>query len=327
MASNSVLDNLKYLASQNDFGNPYDDEVKPSKADFSKVKKRKKNNLDTFIADTQEYFQRAAERGDFDAVIDFIDDEDDDIELRDSLINMGRKYARDYSSTSNENEITKAFAPQEAKLKDLYAMISKETAKLEEDINEMRSTRLSRNFGKISDMVEVKSTLLNTQLSVVKEMNAMKKAQFDIRNKMKENTNANGDSYAAESVIQKLFGLGHSAMLSTVGGREGSSGAVYSGSSDDDSFEDSEAYEELINAHSEEETDGDKFLKYEDTAVDYILTEYEDGRRVITAEDKDGNEIPDYPIPKDVDELVFEINQKTNVATDQLQRKYIYRLG
>ena len=329
---NSLLDNLKFLASQNrGFDNPYDDEVKSKKPDFDSIKtkkKRKSDSIDAFIADSEEYFERAAKDRDFDAIIDGIDYEDDDLELRDSLISMGRKYARDYAANADENEISKAFAPQEAQLKDLYTAISKEAMKLEEDISEMRQLR-SRNFGKISDMVEVKTSLLSSQLQVIKEMNSMRKAQFDIRNKMKENNNVNGDSVAAESVIQSLFGLGHDTMLSSVGGRAGSSGAYMGNDNtveDDTSFENSEAYGELM-AGTDSDSDGAKFLKYEGTNVNLILTDYEDGHKEITAEDEDGNVIDDYPIPSNVDELKFEINNKTNIAVDQLQRKYLYRLG
>ena len=61
---NSLLDNLKFLASQNrGFDNPYDDEVKSKKPDFDSIKtkkKRKSDSIDAFIADSEEYFERAA---------------------------------------------------------------------------------------------------------------------------------------------------------------------------------------------------------------------------------------------------------------------------
>lgn len=331
MMDNSLLDNLKFLASQNQvFDNPYDDVAKKDKKNFSSGKKTKKHkSFSETMRENEEYLQNAVDLEDFDSIINIMDYEDDDIDLRNSLISMGRKYARDYGGGSDESEITKAFAPQEAQLKDLYAAMSKEAMKLEEDIEEMRMVR-TRNYGKISDMVEVKSSLLSNQLAVIKELNSMKKAQFDIRNKMKENTNASGDSIATESVIQSLFGLGHDAMLSSVGGRTGSSGAYVDSQSDvieeDNSFEDSLEYKAIM-SDTDEDSDGAKFLKYEGSNVSLILTDYEDGHRVITAEDEEGNVIDDYPIPDNVEELKFEINNKTNIAVDQLQRKYIYRLG
>lgn len=326
---NSLLGKLQFLAQQSQgFDNPYDDNVSSKKPTFEKPKKHKKvENVSAFIADSEEYFERAVKERDFDAILDGMDYEDDDLELRDSLIAMGRKYARDYTSNADENEITKAFAPQEAQLKDLYATITKEEMKLENDIDNIRQTNYSKSFGRLADLVEVKTSLISSRLQVIKEMNSVKKAQFDIRNKMKETQTTEGTG-ATESVIQSLFGLGHDAMLSGVGGRAGSSGAytVDNSVEEDDSFESSEAYGELMSG-TDDDSDGAKFLKYEGENISLILTEYDDGHREITAEDDDGNQIDDYPIPANVDELRFEINNKTNVAVDQLQRKYKYRLA
>ena len=325
----SLLGKLQFLAKQSQgFDNPYDDNVSSQKPKFDKPKRRKKSeNVASFISDSEEYFERAVAERDFDAILDGIDYEDDDLELRDSLISMGRKYARDYSSNADENEITKAFAPQEAQLKDLYTTIAKEAMKLEGDIENIRQTNYSKNFSRLADLVEVKTSLLSNQLQVIKEMNSVKKAQFDIRNKMKEVQTTDGTG-ATESVIQSLFGLGHDTMLSSVGGRAGSSGAFVSDGNveEDDSFESSEAYGELMSS-TDDDSDGAKFLKYEGENISMVLTDYEDGHREITAEDEDGNVIDDYPIPSNVEELRFEINNKTNVAVDQLQRKYKYRLG
>lgn len=328
--NDSLLGKLQFLAQKGqEFDNPYDDTIKKKKPTFEKTKRHKKNkndDFDSFIAESEEYFERAAEDGDFDAILDGIDYEDDDLELRDSLIAMGRKYARDYSSNPDENEITKAFAPQEAQLKDLYATIAKEAMKLEGDIENIRQTNYAKSFSRLADLVEVKTSLLTSQLQVIKEMNSVKKAQFDIRNKMKETQSTDGNG-AAESVIQSLFGIGHEAMLSGVGGRSGSSGAYSTdnGVEEDDSFESSEAYGELMSG-TDDDSDGAKFLKYEGENISLVLTDYEDGRRVITAEDENGNVIDDYPIPSNVEELRFDINNKTNIAVDQLQRKYKYRI-
>ena len=80
-----------------------------------------------------------------------------------------------------------------------------------------------------------------------------------------------------------------------------------------------------MSSSEDDDSDGAKFLKYEGLGAHYVLEETEDGTRRVYAEDKDGNVIEDYPVPKDVDELRFEINQKNNTAIDQLQRKYEYR--
>lgn len=319
----NTLDSLKFLADEDNFGNPFKSKVEPKRPmkemEFKKTPKKKK--LNEFIEETKDALYDEDDYDVFDDVINDIDEFDEDNDLRNSLLSMGRKYARDYSASGESNEVTKAFAPQEAHLTDLLAAVSRETARLEDDINEMRKMR-SRNYGKISELVEVKGSLYNNQLQILKELNSIKKTQFDIKNKIKETT-SDGDSYAAQSVVQSIFGLGHDTLLAGVGGRDGSSGAYDSAA--DASYDNDEAYEEIIGASVDDDSDGAKFLKYEDRGAHYILEETEDGHRRVYAEDRDGNVIDDYPVPKDVDELRFEINQKNNTAIDQLQRKYEYR--
>ena len=327
MSKDSTLNSLRMLANQNStFDDPFDKEVVSKKPTFEK-RPKKKQTVEAFIEESEEYLKDAADNRDFDAIVDVLDYEDDDLELRDSILSMGRKYARDYTTSKDESEVSKAFAPQEARLNDIYSTLSKEAMKLEEDINEMRMMR-SRNYGKISDMVEVKGSIISNQLNVIKELNNIKKTQFDIRNKMKADASADSDgSAAATSVIQSIFGMGHDALLSGVGGRSGSSGA-YDPDEESNDFENSDTYGEMIinqNSDDAEETDGDKFLKYEGQNIRLVLEEDDSGNRSIHAEDDEGNVIDDYPIANNVNELQFDINQKTNTATDQLQRKYEYR--
>ena len=318
----NTLDSLKFLADEDNFGNPFKSKVEPKRPmkeiEFKKTPKKKK--LNEFIEETKDALYDEDDYDVFDDVINDIDEFDEDNDLRNSLLSMGRKYARDYSASGESNEVTKAFAPQEAHLTDLLAAVTRETARLEEDINEMRKMR-SRNYGKISELVEVKGSLYNNQLQILKELNSVKKTQFDIKNKIKETTSSD-DGYAAQSVVQSIFGLGHDTLLAGVGGRDGSSGAY--DDVVDDSSED-QIYEEVMSSSEDDDSDGAKFLKYEGLGAHYVLEETEDGTRRVYAEDKDGNVIEDYPVPKDVDELRFEINQKNNTAIDQLQRKYEYR--
>ena len=317
----NTLDSLKFLADEDNFGNPFKNKVESSHSikDYEFKKTPKKKKLNDFIEETKDRLYDD-DYDVFDDVIGDIDEFDEDSDLRNSLLSMGRKYARDYSASGETNEVTKAFAPQEAHLTDLLAAVAKETARIEEDINEMRKMR-SRNYGKISELVEVKGSLYNNQLQILKELNAVKKTQFDIKSKLKE-TSSDNDGYAAQSVVQSIFGLGHDTLLAGVGGRDGSSGAYDDAA--DSSYDNDEVYEEVIGS-TDDDSDGSKFLKYEGLGVHYILEETEDGARRIYAEDKNGNVVEDYPIPKDVDELRFEINQKNNTAIDQLQRKYEYR--
>lgn len=326
----STLNSLKYLAEQNNFSDPFENQeiTKKESNQPNPFKKLKRNSRDDFVSDTRTKLDKYRDKEDleyecFDDLVQDIDEFDEDADLRNSILSMGRKYARDYSASGDNNEVTKAFAPQEAHLNDLLASVARETARLEEDIDEMRKMR-SRNYGKLSDMIEVKGSLYSNQLQIIKEINAVKKTQFEIKNKLKEAHGDDSGSYAAQSVVQSIFGLGHDTLLNGVGGRDGSSGAYSDDRSDDESYEDSEDYGELITS-TDTDSDGAKFLKYEGRGVHYVLEETQDGERTVYAEDSEGNVVEDYPVPNDISELRFEINQKNNTAIDQLQRKYEYR--
>ena len=331
--NNDTLSKLKFL-SNNEFSEANQDnddyEIKDAKdLEASEVRALRKysKKLKNANDDMQEFINESLRTlgmenlDDIDSLIDDFAEYDEDADLRNSLLASGRKYARDYMASGEVSEVTKAFAPQEARLNDLFAAVSREASKTEEDIEEIRKLR-SRNYTKLADLLEVKGTLYNTQLSIIKEMNATKKAQFDIKNKMKEITGGDTGSTASSSVIQSIFGIGHDSLLNGVGGREGSSGA-YIDDSTDDSFEDSEEYRQIVG--EETDTDGDRFLKYEGQGVRYILAQDDSGHREVFAEDQDGNRIDDYPIPENIEELTFDINEKTGVAIDQLQRRYEFR--
>lgn len=74
-----------------------------------------------------------------------------------------------------------------------------------------------------------------------------------------------------------------------------------------------------------DKTDGDKFLKYEGIGAHYILLLDDNGHKEIITEDSDGNLLPDYPIPSNIDELDFVISESTGTATDNMANNYELR--
>ena len=71
------------------------------------------------------------------------------------------------------------------------------------------------------------------------------------------------------------------------------------------------------------ESDGDKFLKYEDRGVEYVLEVDSDNKVLgVHAEDRDGILIPDYPLPSNINELTFDIDPVAKRATDTMHRNY-----
>lgn len=325
---------LLSLSSQSmDFTNPFDDEpttnlidtyidteiniVVPKEQNKKKKKKDKltraleKGNMiidryeDNFISDFDDYLSNQ-----------FIDDENED--LKNSLIGLGRKYTRDTSVTAESSEIQKAFSPSEKILKKILDEIDKDSLVLQKDIDAMRSSP-RKNYKVLSEMVTTKTQFHNSALSVVKEMNSIKKAQFDLKYKSEKGKPEEGTSNVLSGkTIQDLFSMGRKDIMDTVGG--------YGGATE---YDDSDYTDEIIQKryfnNEETETDGDKFLKYESLGVEYVLIIDPNDNKYVIAEDKDGNVIPDYPMPKNVDELSFDISKSTNTATDDLHRQYKVR--
>lgn len=337
----NILDTLKKLSTLENHDE--DDEPKVErKASSDKLtdnlmkSKYKTKHAESYMEKlTRKVEKLGLDDDDFDDIIDSIDSEDEDLELKSQLISMGRKYARANAVTEEEGEIERAFAPQEQKLKDLYNEVSKDVIKIEHDLEMLRGNGYNRNVIKTAELASAKTSLHTTKLSIIKELNSMKKAQFDIKNKAsKESSMTGGDeSFASADMIQRIFGMGHDTIVSSVGGRDaaaGDSADIYTYGDDSAAYVDTpeniageRMCEEYADAHQDNE--GDVYLKYEGKNINVIVEEHQDGTKTLHAEDEDGNVVPDYPIPKDVYELTFEVNERTGTAIDQLQRKYVYR--
>lgn len=304
---------------------------KSDNSDFSVKPKKKKDKIQEILDESNEFLEE--NYGDlifdFDSYMNGKFSEDEDADLRNNLIGLGRKYARDNKGTAESSEVAKAFSKSEKALDDLYSEIQKDKIDLQKDIASMRNMR-TRNFKSLADLVTTKSALHSTALSTIKEMNAIKKAQFDINFKSKKDDKDNADSTDnTNRAIQSLFGIGRDNILGSVGGYESVSGAI---SESLDSVKASGSYTENDDEFIQkkyfsdtDESDGDKFLKYEGMGVEYILLIDDDSNYQVIAESADGDIIPDYPMPTNVDELNFNISESTGTAEDDLHRKYKVR--
>ena len=329
-----MLKSLQYLATKkSDLGTPsegtsnIDTDLTPK----TKSKSYDEDDVDNLLSKVNSRLSNIkTDFDDFDDCIDALDDYDEDVELKNSILAIGRKYARENAASAESSEIVKAFAPQESKLNGMITAINKDINAIEEDLREMRMGR-TRNLKYIGELTDVKSTLYNNQTAVIKELNQIKKMQFELKQKQKAaEAGVNDNSMAAQAIIQSMFGIGHDNLLSSVGGRAGTSG----------SYEDGEIYEDYESSYNtadnvrenvidasdnDDGSDGAKFLKYENMGVEYVLEEDDNGNMDIYAEDKDGNRVDDYPLPTDISNLSFERNERGGYATDQFARKYKLR--
>ena len=324
-----TLNSLKKLASnQQKIYSPFEEKIAPKPVYTPKTtgKTRKTNEVDKISKKIDKIYKDT--NTELDTLFDDIELGDQNSNVRSSLISLGRKYARSHDDTGDDNEISRAFAPQEIKLNDLYNEVAKDIIQIDKDLTEMRMMHSGRNMQRMNELISTKAQFHNTSLSILKEISAVKKAQFDIKSKInKDKSDTDDMSNMSSSIIQSVFGMGHDALLSSVGGRTASSGATVGEpveDSDDYDIDDGEMTNEYI-IGNDSGADGDKFIEYENAGVELVLEEQPDGSRNVYAEDKDGNIVPDYPLPKNIESLTFDINARAETATDQLQRNYKYR--
>ena len=351
-----ISNSLSYFVSQDvskGFDNPFDDGLSNNDDDdYSKIRvgniiehdeelrierKKKDKKKDKFSRIIEKGSNLVEQLADDELVYDFdnyiasylLDDED--AMLKNSLISLGRKYARDTKTTGESSEIAKAYIIQEKALEDLLTEIEKDKLHIQKDIDQMRVTR-SRNYKTLSELVGAKGQYHNIALSIIKEKNAITKTQFDLQAKSnKQKQEDNNNDAASSRAIQNLFGVGRNNIMSSVGGYGGVSGATMdddSGFSDDLGFGDDDVIQQHYFANNNEtETDGDKFLKYEGMGVEYVLLwDRDSNTKDVFAEDRDGNLIPDYPMPSNISALHFDISESTGSATDDLHRPYKLRI-
>lgn len=319
-----TLNSLKALASsQQKFCNPFENTV-PDRVNYTP---KSNGNTEKFSSKEINKLNKKLDKLTIDNgisvddIFDSIELDDQNANVRSALIGMGRKYARSHEMSEEESEVARSFSPQERKLDDLYNEVSSDIVQIEKDLTEMRAMRTGRNTQRMNELITAKAQYHNLRLSILKEQSSIKKTQYDIKAKVdKEKGQGIDDGLVSSSIIQSVFGMGHDTILDSVGGRAASSGAT-----NGNIQESYEPYSEIDESDYDGDSDGDKFIKYENAGVDLVLEESVDGSRRIYAEDKDGNPVPDYPLPTNLDALTFDVNRRAGVATDQLQRNYKYR--
>lgn len=269
---------------------------------------------------------RTLDSSDFDALLDTISDEDDDIELRGALVGMGRKYARSNAASEGESEIDKAFAPYEQEIKQVLVEMRKDAANIAEDLDMLRGNKYGQNPIKTAELQENRTALHDGRLRAIKQLSDITKTKFELKTKLTKD-NSGDSSVVTSNIMQSIFGMGHNTIVGDVGGREEFSGGYVE---DEDSNENGIAIEETLidefESDDDEMSDGDLYLKYEGKKIDLVLeVDTETGERRVWAEDEEHNVIPDYPLPDDIDTLELEINERAGTAVDNLQNNYIYR--
>lgn len=261
---------------------------------------------------------------------EFIEDafrDDEDVQFRNSLIAMGRKYAiKGMEEESESSEVNRSFVKQEQYIEMAIEELNRDAAAIQRDLEMLRMSR-TRSYKALSDLASAKTSNITARLNAIKQLTDIQKTKYDISIKLKREHNEanNGDnSYAATQAVQKLLGIGRANLLGSEEYELTSSIEDPSNADYDDGRPES-AIQKVLDI-PEAVTDGDKFIQYENDGVEYILdVDRETEHRQIYAINKNGDVVPDYPMPSNPEQLQFSINEVIGEATDQLQRRYRLR--
>lgn len=298
-----------------------------------KDSKSKKGSLERVLSESQELIDLYADESveAFDRYFTEFAPDDEDYELKQSLISKGRKYARETKVSKESSEIAKAFAGNEKLLDETISEISTDINALQRDIDQMRSLRTGRNNKVLIEMVENKTSMFQARLAAIKEKNNMTKTVIDLQTKARKEQKEADPSGDSGALINRAIGdiIGsRGAALGTVGGYASVSGAKDVDEAYADFIDDDDDYEsnDTDSGYAEDDPNaGRVYLKYEGRGVKLVVTEDAQGRHRVHAEDRDGEVLPDYPLPTNANHLQFSVNEKLGTATDDCNRQYEFR--
>lgn len=329
------------LTSEDPFDNPYEEGSTPhrSQKEFivkqkekkKEKKSKKKDPFEELVSEVEDVIMEDEDEEDgkldFDEYLEDFILEDEDDNFRNDLIKQGRKYTRSTLTSKESSEIQKVYAGSEERIEHLLIDIEEDSRKLQDDITHLRMTR-SRNYKALSDMIEQRRGYHDSTLRAIQELNKMTKDKIELQLKVDrehKDENSDGDIIATKA-IQNIFGMGRGNLIGSYADMSGSKEAgqpIEAGTIDEDALIEKKYFPE---DEDEPETDGDKFLKYEDRIVELILEIDDEGHPIdIVAEDQDGNVLPDYPTVDIADDLTFNISETTGTATDNLSQRYKVR--
>lgn len=295
-------------------------------------KSSKKESRDRKIdIELQRFSEDSDDAEDFflDRMLDELGADNGDEEFRQGLLSYGRQYNQGGGRSDKEvNDIERRFTPQQQDLKKFISTIDGEIAKVSQDIQNMRMSR-SRNFKAMSDLVSAQSSLLSTRLSALKEQSNIQKSILDLTMKAKAKDAESQDAaMTAAAAVQQLIGGGYEIhpdpsmndpdyVVTTVDESE-----TPRGSGSKPSFDDEAQIKSIFGDTDMDE--GTAYIKYEEDGVRlHYQTNPERTNARIVAIDKNGREVPDYPIPGDEALDTMEVFSDIGVAKDSYGREYL----
>ena len=276
----------------------------------------------------------------FDDDIDFyqaVDNWDNDYveEISEKLTKKGKRSYDKYKE--DENEFKKEFAEELTMLYDLLDDANKFNKKLIKKYDSIDGSKAKGTSKYLNDLIASVLTSNTNKLQIIKEITNLKKTiqELKIKSDGKNNRTLEDDSLEsqANSFFNNIMNVGRNNFISALNGDDMQfANTEYSSDTDieyantlpdvQEEIHD-RISERLMNEDRTRSDEAEKYIIYENLKPEYvILRSALDNSWEVIAVDKDGQRIPDYPVPSKKDLGRMKFSQDGRFATDAFGRSY-----
>ena len=276
----------------------------------------------------------------FDEDIDFyqaVDNWDNDYveEISEKLTKKGKRSYDKYKE--DENEFKKEFAEELTMLYDLLDDANKFNKKLIKKYDSIDGSKAKGTSKYLNDLIASVLTSNTNKLQIIKEITNLKKTiqELKIKSDGKNNRTLEDDSLEsqANSFFNNIMNVGRNNFISALNGEDMQfANTEYSSDTDieyantlpdvQEEIHD-RISERLMNEDRTRSDEAEKYIIYENLKPEYvILRSALDNSWEVIAVDKDGQRIPDYPVPSKKDLGRMKFSQDGRFATDAFGRSY-----
>ena len=255
-------------------------------------------------------------------------------EISEKLTKKGKRSYDKYKE--DENEFKKEFAEELTMLYDLLDDANKFNKKLIKKYDSIDGSKAKGTSKYLNDLIASVLTSNTNKLQIIKEITNLKKTIQELKIKSDGKYAKMGDDSLesqANSFFSNIMSVGRNNFISALNGDEMSFDNIeYSSDTDieyantlpdiQDEIHDRIA-ERLMNEDNNRSTEVEKYIIYENLKPEYkILRSAVDNTWEVIAVDKDGQRIPDYPVPSKKDLGRMKFSSDGNYATDAYGRSY-----
>lgn len=212
-------------------------------------------------------------------------------------------------------------------LKNMYLQHNRFVDDLTKEYNTMRASKSSaRGVTKyMTDLIEAITSARTVSMQVIKELIAAKKSVAELNMKEREkfqkqsSTEQQDMSQYASTFMNEIFKRGRSSILDVpVSYESDDAGYDYEEYTSESMLD--EINNVLNNNMDEEDRERELYLKYEGRNVTiYVAYDEIEDEYYFVAQDEDGNELSDYPLPEKGN---LTINKNAGIATDDFGQRY-----